>query len=190
MGLGSLSKREAHRVLGIDCSTHSLAYAVFDRKEPVHCGEVTFEGADLYARLADAHRKVPAMVANGLLRADFVAFEGAIMAGNNAQVGLSLAYVYGACMGGLMDAGMEVIKVSPLTWQTYIGNPNLKTAEKAALRDEHPGKSDSWYKNAGRELRKQRTLEFSRQFFKIDSSSDNVGDAVALAWYAVNQLTR
>lgn len=187
--LAALSKRRAVRVMGIDCSTRSLAFAIFDRLEPVRCGEIFFNGSNLYERLNDAHNKVPALVDDGLLVADYVAMEGAILVGNNARTGISLAYVYGAVMGGLMKGGMEVVNVGPITWQTYIGNPNLKKPEKEAIRAANPGKSESWYKNAGREFRKQRTLTFAKQFFDIDTDSDNVGDAVGIAWYAVNQLT-
>lgn len=189
MALSDIRKTKAARTLGIDCSTKSLAYAVFDKKKPIHCGEIVFEGANLYERLADCHKKVPALVKAGVLKADYVAFEGAIITGKNAKVGLSLAYVYGAAMGGLMDAGMQVVNVGPIQWQNWIGNKRLNAAEKAEIVRASPGKSANWYLNANREFRKQRTLAFSRQFFPIASGSDNIGDAVAIAWYAVNNLT-
>jgi len=189
VGLESLRKTKASRVLGIDCSTKSLAYAIFEDGKPIRCGEVFFEGADLYERLADAHLKIPAMVEAGILKADYICFESAYL-GPNPKVGLSLAYVYGAVMGGLMDARMKVVTVGPITWQSYIGNPNLKKVEKDQLKLANPGKSASWYQNAGREMRKQRTLAFSRQFFAVESGSDNVGDAIAIAWYAVKNLVR
>lgn len=188
--LAALSKVQASRVMGIDCSTYSLGFAIFDRDKPLRCGEIFFEGSNLYERLNDAHHKVPALVKDGLLVADFVAIEGAIAVGNNVQTAISLAYVYGAVMGGLMDGGMQVVKVSPLTWQSYIGNPNLKKAEKDAIIAATPGKSKSWYQSAGREFRKQRTLKFARDYFEIESGSDNVGDAVGIAYYAVNALTK
>lgn len=189
MTLANLAKVRAISVMGIDCSTHSLAFSVFDRTRPVRCGEITFEGANLFERLNDAHNKVPAMVEEGLLRADFVAIEGAIAVGNNVQTAIHLAYVYGAVMGGLMREGMEVVKVNPLTWQSYIGNPNLTPTERKAIVAEFPGKSKSWYQNHGRQIRKGRTLEFAKKFFEIPGDSDNVGDSVGIAWYAVNQLT-
>jgi len=175
--------------MGIDCSTKSLAYGIFEGDEPVTCGEVQFQGASLYERLNDAHRKVPPLVKAGVLQADYIAFESA-WTGPNPQVGINLAMVYGAVIGALMQAGMEVVTVPPLTWQAFIGNPNLKKAEKEQIKADHPGKSASWYSNAGRQMRKQRTLRFSQQFFKIDNGSDNVGDAVAIAYYANTQLTK
>lgn len=188
MALADLKKTHAQRVLGIDCSTKSLAYALFDGTTPVHCGEVFFNGASLYERLSDAHRKVPPMVEAGLLKADYVGFEGAWL-GPSPQTGLNLAYVYGACIGALMDDGTKVVTVQPLAWQSYIGNKALTKAEKAQIKADHPGKSESWYKNFNREFRKQRTLEFSKTHFDIKTDSDNVGDAVAVAWYTANHLT-
>jgi hypothetical protein len=187
--LTDLHKAEAKLTLGIDCSTHSLAFGIFQGLEPVTCGEVKFEGKDVFQRLGDAHRKTPALIKSGLLQGDYVAFEGAIIQGNNAKVGIYLSYVYGAVMGALMDDNKKVVTVPPITWQSWIGNPNLKPFERQEIKVDYPDKSDSWRKNFGRQLRKQRSLKFARQFFPIENGSDNVGDAVCIAWYAVNNLT-
>lgn len=189
MSLSSLKKVKAARVLGIDCSTKSLGFAVFEADQPVHAGEVFFNGANLYERLNDAHRKIPALVGAGLLKADYVGFEGAWL-GPSPQTGLNLAYVYGAVIGALLQEGMQVVTVQPLAWQAYIGNPQLKKAEKEALKAATPGKSESWYKAHFREYRKGRTLEFAQKHFTIGSQSDNIGDAVGVAYYTANHLTR
>lgn len=186
MSIAGLKRRNKGKTLGIDCSTKSLAFAIFDGKRPVRAGEVFFQGNTVFERLSDAHQKIPAMMRSGILEFDYICFEGALLVGNNSKTGISLAYVYGAVMGGLMESGVKVRTVMPLTWQGYVGNPNLKAAEKNAIKLANPGKSASWYQNAGREMRKQRSLKFARQFFTIPSGSDNIGDAVCIAWYAVN----
>lgn len=190
MNITDLKRKKRTRVMGIDCSTHSLAFAIFDGKKPHRCGEIMFNGSNLYERLHDAHQKVPALVKSGVLKADYVVFEGAIVVGNNVRTGLSLAYVFGAVIGALMEGDMEVVTVSPLIWQSYIGNKNLTKIEKDRIRRENPGKTDSWYKNAGRQIRKQKTLDFAKQHFQIPTNSDNVGDSVGIAWYAANHLTK
>lgn len=189
MSLSNLKKVQAQRVLGIDCSTKSLGFAVFDGRTPMHAGEVFFNGANLYERLNDAHRKIPALVQTGLLKADYIGFEGAWL-GPSPQTGLNLAYVYGAVIGALMQEDMKVVTVQPLAWQSYIGNPQLKKADKERLKAETPGKSDSWYKTHFREYRKQRTFDWAKQHFDIASGSDNISDAVGVAWYTANHLTR
>lgn len=189
MDLTQLTRRKAGRVIGIDCSTQSLAYAVFDNGKAVTCGEVFFTGADIYERLNDARRKTQALVDAGILVGDYVGMEAAIAAKSGA-VTIKLSYVYGAVLAVLMQNKMTVNTVYPITWQTYIGNPNLKKEEKEQLRVDHPGRKASWYQNEGRKMRKQRTLDFARQFFAIESGSDNVGDAVGIAYYTNEQLTK
>lgn len=189
MDYTKLVKRQAGRVIGIDCSTNSLAYAIFDNNEPVLCGEVFFNGSDIYERLNDARRKTQALVDTGILVGDYVGMEAAI-GGKSVQVTIKLSYVYGAVLSVLMQNKMTVNTVAPITWQTFIGNPNLKAHEKEALRLATPDRKPSWYQNEGRKLRKQRTLDFAQQYFTIPTNSDNVGDAVGVAYYTSEQLTR
>ncbi len=189
MTLSQLRKTKAKRTLGIDCSTKSLAFACFEDGKPIYCGEVFFNGANVFERLNDAREKTQALIDEGKLVADFVAIEAAIMV-KSASTGIKLAYVYGAVMGVLMQNKSTVVEVPPITWQTGIGNPNLKPYEKAKIKADFPGKSASWYQNKGRELRKQRTLAFAKTMFPIPTNSDNVGDAVGIAYYASKNLTK
>lgn len=190
MSLASAMKKvKASRVIGIDASTKSLAFAVFENGKPVRCGEIRFNGSTVFERLKDAKRKTRLLVALGILKADYVAIESAVMV-RNVQVAIDLAYVYGAIIGELMENNPEVHKVAPISWQSSIGNPNLKTHEKDAIKAEFPGKSKTWYANKGREIRKARTLAIAREYFEIADGSDNVGDAVGLALHVTKVLTR
>ena len=184
-----MKKVKGQRVIGIDASTNSLAFAIFDKGVPVQCGEIFFKGATVFERLKDAKRKTRGLVKKGILRGDYIVIESAIMV-RNIQTAIDLAYVYGAIIGELMASNPEVHKIAPISWQSGIGNPNLKTHEKEQIKNEFPGKSKTWYSNKGREIRKARTLEIARRFFAIPSSSDNIGDAVGLAYYATQKLVR
>lgn len=188
MGVGKLTKVKAGRVIGIDASTNSLAFAIFENDKPVQCGEVKFNGSTVFERLKDAKLKTRALVDAGVLRADYIAIESAVMV-RNVQVAIDLAYVYGAILGELMESNPEVHKVAPISWQSGIGNPNLKKHEKEKIQSDNPGKSKSWYQNEGRRIRKQRTLEIARNHFSISDGSDNVGDAVGLALHVGKTLT-
>jgi Holliday junction resolvasome RuvABC endonuclease subunit len=190
MGVATtLTKVKAKTVCGIDASTNSLAFAVFDGETPVSCGEVMFNGSNVFERLEDAKRKTHALVNSGIIRADYIAIESAIMV-RNIQTAIDLAYVYGAIIGELMEFNPKVEKVAPISWQSGIGNPNLKKAEKDAIQAEFPGKSKSWYQNKGRLIRKQRTLDIAQQYFDIPNDSDNIGDAVGIALFVSRNLTR
>jgi len=182
MKLADLAKARASRVIGIDCSSNSLAFAIFDSGEPVVCGEIEFVGSTIFQRLSDAKIKTAALVDLGIFQADYIGIESAVMV-RNVQTAIDLAYVYGAVIGELMEGSPVVEKVAPISWQTGIGNPNLKTDEKKALRQDFPGKSDAWYKNKGRLMRKQRTLDIAQRYFVIEDNSDNVGDAVGIALF-------
>jgi Holliday junction resolvasome RuvABC endonuclease subunit len=189
MSIGNLTKVKAKRVIGIDASTNSLAFAVFEGGTPIKCGEVFFTGSTVFERLQDAKKKTKALVDSGVLVGDYVAIESAIMV-RNIQTAIDLAYVYGAIIGELMAFNPEVHKVAPISWQSGIGNPNLKKVEKDKLAADNPTKSKTWLQNEGRKMRKQRTLDIARKHFKIPSNSDNVGDAVGLALYCTKTLTR
>lgn len=168
-------------VMGLDISTKSIAFAIFDEGKPVRCGEIFLNGADEYERAQDARLKVTALAQAGILKADYIAIERAVFV-NNMSVALKLATVFGAVVGSLPG---KVYGFTPLEWQSGIGNPSYKKKDKDAFKLAHPDKSETWYKAQIREIRKQKTLAFARQYFLIDSDSDNVGDAIGVAYFCV-----
>ena len=184
MSLAKLAKPKANRVLGIDASTNSFAFCLMKGKTPVKWGEITFEGADVYERILDAKNKIKSFKRE--LDTDFIVIEAAISV-RSIHTGIKMAYVFGAIMGELLSDGVRVEEIHPITWQSYLGNKNFTKAEKQAVKDEFPGKTENWYKGKIREIRKQRTLDFARTL-GIEVQSDNVSDAAGIAWYAVNEI--
>ena len=184
MSLAKLVKPKAHKVLGIDASTNSIAFCLMNEKVPVKWGEITFDGADVYERILDAKRKIRSFKRE--LDTDFVVIEAAISV-KSVATGMKMAYVFGAIMSELLDDNVEVVEVHPITWQSYLGNKNFTKAEKEAIKLEFPGKSDNWIKAKIRERRKQRTIDFVGNL-GIKTESDNVADAAGIAWYAVNEI--
>jgi len=189
MALVDLKRTKASRVMGIDCSTHSLAFTIFYNRRPIQWGKINFEGADVFERLEDAANKLRAV--KDEFEVDYIAFESAILAKTkNADVTIKLAMVYGACIAELMRKGVKVVTVKPLSWQSYIGNPNFKVAEKNALKIEYPGKSVSWYSTKVRELRKQKTMDyFNKKWPHMELTDNDVGDSAGIAYYAYYMLT-
>lgn len=186
MSLAKLKKVKSHRVLGVDASTNSLAFCVFDGNSVVSYGEVFFEGSDIYEKILDAKRKVRAIRAAGEWSADFMVLESAVMV-RSAATGIKMAYVFGSIIGEILDDDMEVMEVHPITWQSFIGNKNFTKAEKQAVKDEFPDKSENWRKAQIRKMRKQRTIDFAKSI-GVMTDSDNVADAVGIAWYATKTL--
>lgn len=184
MSLAKLKRDTPKKVLGVDASTNTIAFCLMDGNTPVKWGEITFTGSTVYDRILDAKRKVRAFKLE--LDYDFVAIEAAVMV-RSANTGLKMAYIFGAILGELLHDNIQVKEVPPITWQSYIGNKNFNNAQKAEVRLEFPGKSDNWYKAKIREKRKQKTMDFAKTL-GVSTTNDNVGDAVGIAYYAVNEL--
>ena len=173
----------ATKVLGVDASTNSIAFCLMNDKKPVKWGEIHFQGASVYERIFDAKRKVKAIKEQ--LNYDTIYIEAAVSV-MSVATGFKMAYMFGAIIGELMYDDTKVIEVHPLKWQGYINNPNFTKSQKEEIKKEFPGKSDSWYKGKIREIRKQKTMDFAKTLGVI-TESDNVGDAVGIAWWGANE---
>lgn len=185
--LKDLKKQLAVKAIGIDCSTKSLGFAIVEDGKLIDFGEIPFDGSDVFERLKDAKLQTIKWREDNNFSADYIAIESAIMVAN-IQVAIKLAYIYGAVIAELQTSGAKVVTVPPITWQTFIGNPNLKKYEKEQIKLDNPGKSASWYQNHGRSIRKARTLAFANKLHSKDPiTSDNIGDAVGVAYWAVSQ---
>jgi Holliday junction resolvasome RuvABC endonuclease subunit len=185
MSLAKLAKPQAHKVLGIDASTNSIAFCLMSEKVPVKWGEIEFEGSDVYERILDAKRKIKAFKRE--LDTDFVVIEAAISV-KSVHTGMKMAYVFGAIMSELLSDGVKVMEVAPIAWQSAINNKNFNKSEKEAVRAEFPEKSENWIKNKIREKRKQKTIDWVKKTYGISIESDNVADAFGIAYYFVSKI--
>jgi Holliday junction resolvasome RuvABC endonuclease subunit len=185
MSLVNLSKSKASRVMGIDCSTHSMAFTIFWNRRPIKWGKINFEGSDVFARIHDAGVKARAFAELEGIDVDFIVMESAIMAKvQNPDVTIKLAYVYGAVLSELMRTHTRVITVKPSEWQNFIGNKNFTKAEKEQLRKDFPGYAASWYTNKVRSLRKQRTMDyFNKKWPQMALDDNDVGDSCGIAYW-------
>lgn len=177
--------RDRMRLMSIDCSTKTVAFAIWVDGTLDSYGEIEFKGDTAHERLADAARKMAAL--REVLHPEVIVIESAVSVRSTSVV-IKLAYVYGAVLGGLVSHGTEIYEVEPVTWQSYIGNPLFNRAQKAELKQQFPGKTAAWYRLHIRELRKQKTIELVDSKFGVSVTSDNVGDAIGVGWYALEKL--
>ncbi len=187
MKLAELVKTKAHRVLGIDASTNSVAFCLMDNNKPLKWGKIEFTGSDIYEKIYDAKVKMHAMLDE--LKADYIAIEGAVLVRSPDAV-IKLSYVYGVVIAELMSTGAKVITISPTSWQAHIGNKNPTKMEKDKLKFENPGYADSWYKNKMRQIRKQRTVDYFNNKYKLNLSDFDVADSFGIAHYSNEVLTK
>jgi Holliday junction resolvasome RuvABC endonuclease subunit len=187
MKLASLVKTKAHRVLGIDASTNSIAFCLMENDIPIKWGKINLEGMDIYEKIYDAKKKMSVMLDE--LKSDYIVVEGAILVRSPDAV-IKLSYVYGVVIAELMSTGASVITIPPSSWQAYIGNKNPTKAEKDAIRLKNPGYADSWYKNQLRNMRKQRTADYFNKKYGINVQDFDVADSFGIAHYANKVLTQ
>jgi Holliday junction resolvasome RuvABC endonuclease subunit len=174
-------------ICAIDASTTSLAFALFDtqQKELGVVGKIYFEGNNIYEKVMDAGKKVKAFI-------DYYGgFESIVIEHtvfmNSPKTAADLALVQGAILGAAGQSGTKVIgKVSPITWQNYIGNKKISKDEQLFIRAQHPGKSVSWYKAYERMLRKERTIKFINTIYDRTIEDNDVADACGIGHWAMN----
>lgn len=174
------------RICSIDASTNSLAFAIFDTftETLINIGKINFEGKDTYEKVMDAGKKVKAFLdySGGF---EAIVIEHTVFM-NSPKTAADLALVQGAILGAAGQSGTRVIgKVSPITWQNYIGNKKISKDEQLYIRSQNPGKSVSWYKSYERNLRKERTIKFINTIYDRTITDNDVADACGIGHWAL-----
>ena len=179
-----LSKPRANRILGIDSSTNSFAFCVFDGR-PVKWGKIDIYGATIYDKLIDAHKKSKAL--RDIIDIDYICIESAIMV-KSQDVAIKMAMIVGAVVSAMTDDKNSIVTVPPSAWQPFIGNKNFTKLEKEDLKAQFPDRSDAWLRNKARDIRKSRTMNFFNNKYGISVTDHDAGDAMGIAYYAYNKL--
>ena len=173
------------RICAIDASTNSLAFAIFDGKELKEVGKIKFEGKDIYEKVGNAARRTLAYF-DAVIDAEAIVIEHTVFM-NSPKTAADLALVQGALLGAAAMYGITTVgKVSPITWQNYLGNKKLTKEEQILLRSKNPGKSDSWYKSYERQFRKERTMKLIEINYDKVINDNDVADACGIGHWAIN----
>jgi Holliday junction resolvasome RuvABC endonuclease subunit len=175
------------RICAIDASTNSLAFAIFDTltKDLISVGKINFEGQDTYEKVMDAGKKVKAFldIYGGF---EAIVIEHTVFM-NSPKTAADLALVQGAILGSAGQSGTTRIgRVSPITWQNFIGNKKISKEEQIVIRSTNPGKSVSWYKSYERNLRKERTIRFINTIYDRTVRDNDVADACGIGHWALS----
>ena len=173
------------RVCAIDASTNSLAFAVYENKNLKELGKINFEGNDIYQKVGDAAVKTRAYFKD-FMKADAIVIEHTVFM-NSPKTAADLALVQGALLGAAAMCGITLVgRVSPITWQNYLGNKKLTKEEQFFLRSKNPGKSDSWYKSYERQFRKERTMKLIEINYDKIINDNDIADACGIGHWAIN----
>jgi hypothetical protein len=172
------------RICAIDASTNSLAFALFNGDDLESIGKINFEGNNVYEKVMDAGKKVKAFfdIYGGF---EAIVIEHTVFM-NSPKTAADLALVQGAILGSAGQTGTKVIgKVSPITWQNFIGNKKISKDEQLFIRSQIPGKSESYYKAHERMLRKERTIKFINTIYDRTITDNDVADACGIGHWAI-----
>jgi hypothetical protein len=173
------------RICAIDASTNSLAFAIFVGEKLEEVGKINFEGSDIYYKVGDAAKKTKAYFET-IMKADAIIIEHTVFM-NSPKTAADLALVQGALLGAAAMCGITTVgKVSPITWQNFIGNKKISKDEQLYIRSQNPGKSVSWYKTYERNLRKERTIKFINTIYDRTITDNDVADACGIGHWALS----
>jgi Holliday junction resolvasome RuvABC endonuclease subunit len=182
-------------ICAIDASTNSLAFALFGTdintkfgKSLGTIGKINFAGKNIYEKVMDAGKKSKGLF--DLYKVKAIVIEHTVFM-NSPKTAADLALVQGAILGAAGQSGTNVIgRVSPITWQSYIGNKKLSKEEQLLIRSKNPGKSISWYKAYERSLRKERTIKFINLNYDKTITDNDVADACGIGHWAINNIDK
>ena len=172
-------------ICAIDASTNSLAFIIYSYKNLSDHGKIVFEGKDIYQKVIDANKKTKALFQHYNLVEAIIIEHTVFM--NSPKTAADLALVQGAIIGGAGLAGINIIgKVSPITWQSYLGNKKLTKEEQLQIRSANPNRSLSWYKSYERDFRKQRTIKLLDVIYDRKIEDNDVADSAGIGHWAIN----
>ncbi len=176
---------QASHICSIDASTNSLAFAFYTYKKLTGYGKISFDGKNIYEKVQDATAKTKALF-DYYNMINAIVIEHTVFM-NSPKTAADLAMVQGAIIGGAGLAGIEEIgRVSPITWQNYLGNKKLSKEEQLQIRSANPGKSMSWYKAYERDFRKKRTIKLLEITYDKTIDDYDVADAAGIGHWAIN----
>lgn len=172
-------------ICAIDASTNNFAFAFYLNKILIEHGKINFEGNNIYEKVIDASAKVKSFF-NYYDKVDAIVIEHTVFM-NSPKTAADLALVQGAIIGAAGLANIHIIgRVSPITWQSYLGNKKLSKEEQLQIRSLNPGKSDSWYKSYERDFRKRRTIKLLEVVYDKKINDYDVADAAGIGHWAIN----
>lgn len=172
-------------ICAIDASTNTIAFAFYIDKKLKKYGKINFQGNNIYEKTMDATKKVKSLF-NHYNEIDAVVIEHTVFM-NSPKTAADLAMVQGAIIGGIGLTKIKTIgRVSPITWQSFLGNKKLTKEEQLKIRSLNPNKTSSWYKTYERDFRKKRTIKLLEIIYDKNITDYDVADAAGIGHWAIN----
>jgi len=176
---------EPKSICAIDASTNTVAFAFYIDKKLFQHGKINFQGENIYQKTINATTKVKSFFEH-YKYIEAVVIEHTVFM-NSPKTAADLAMVQGAIIGGIGLSGIKTIgRVSPITWQSFLGNKKLTKEEQLKIRSLNPNKTPSWYKSYERDFRKKRTIKLLEIIYDKQILDYDVADAAGIGHWAIN----
>ena len=180
----SLGTLKDYKIIAIDPSTRSLAYAIMDTDNNIiDVGKIDLSSAsDIHEKLNIIGKSLPALIKKHNPKVAVI--EEAVFI-QNFKTSKLISYVIGHTMGILSSSCKFVIEANPLVWKSAIGYKKVSKAEKDKWESQWgPTEAKKWAANQ-RKLRVREIIKetFGKEFEDSLYDSDEI-DALAIGvWY-------
>lgn len=172
------------KVLGIDWSSKSCAYALIEDGVLIQHGEVFFKGINIFDSLTNARKTLTEEFSLALDDSiDFIGIEKPVKV-VSLSTALTLSHYFGVIASFIGETEAQKTIVAPLAWQSFIGNPNISGERKTEWMVQHPEyKTKSQISNGIRQYRKNKTIQWVKDNYNIEVGNDNLSDAIGIAHF-------
>lgn len=186
-----VSSIKEERVLSIDPSSHSLAWAIFDVK--IDSLKLIATGKIDYKKDKDVSLKFKAIdIGLNKLVNEFnpkhAVIEQSIYV-QNFETSRIISYIIGYSWGILSGGKCTVSDVNPLMWKSGIGYKNLTKKDNESIKNN--GQKGSLQVKLKNE-RKKRVRDIVRKYFETDDiniDDDDIIDAAGIGlWYSLKKI--
>lgn len=174
-------QKEYRRIMGIDVSSKSFAFSIFENGKITHWGEIDLPG-DLTQRLVALRLRLEAL-STVFGKLDAVVMEKAIFV-NSTSTASILSQSAGVTKS-VMAEHSDFFEVMPTEWYKVIKNMPKSKKDKDLFKKNNPGKSASWYTAQFRQQRKQFTIDWIKSEYGLDIESDNKADAIGVGFWLI-----
>lgn len=167
------------RIISVDCSSKKLSFTILEDGQLESYGEIYFKDAAEHIRLMNTRKQLEDILPL-LGRFDYCVFEAAVNV-RSVKTMIVLAKAFGVAVSVLAEQADKLVEITPIAWQSAIGNPNVKPEERRELLAKHPElKSKSQQQNFLRNYRKNRTMDYVEKRFGIRMENNDLSDSAGI----------
>ena len=179
-----LTAMKSGKIMAIDPSTNSLAFAVMEYGTLLAWGKIDLPKGTIIKKLGTINRMVPVILDTYI--PDYFVIEQSIYI-QNANTTRTLAYINGCVLSQVVQHGTKHIDdVKPLVWKPGIGYKNVSAKEKQIWKDQLGAKEAQ--KKASFE-RKERIKRIIDEKIPGHNCNDNdIIDAIGIGLWATQNL--